>query len=192
FITHDLNEALRVGNHVAIMRDGAIVQIGTPIEIITQPADEYVARFMADVDQSRVLTAEFVMRPAHHLTHQATVNEALQQMEAYNVDALYVIDQQGMPDGVVRRSYLYNLQAAGKTNLREALIGNYPTTSPLTELTSIYNVYEEHLPLAVVNDRGRLQGVIYASDIINALANTDEESAMEAVAQSQTLVQEIA
>ena len=185
FITHDLNEALRVGNHVAIMRDGAIVQIGTPIEIITQPADEYVARFMADVDQSRVLTAEFVMRPAHHLTRQTTVTEALQQMDAFNVTALYVVDQQGMPDGVVRRSYLHQLQAEGKTDLREALIGNYPTTSPLTELTSIYNVYEEHLPLAVVNDRGRLQGVIYASDIINALANTDEESALEAAAQGQ-------
>ena len=115
FITHDLNEALRVGNHVAIMRDGAIVQIGTPIEIITQPADEYVARFMADVDQSRVLTAEFVMRPAHHLTHQIHCQRrACDRWIPINVDALYVVDEQGMPDGVVRRSYLHRLQADGK------------------------------------------------------------------------------
>ncbi|MEZ4638125.1 MAG: glycine betaine/L-proline ABC transporter ATP-binding protein [Caldilineaceae bacterium] len=53
FITHDLNEALRIGNRVAVMRDGEIVQIGTPTEIITQPSEEYVAKFMADVDQSR-------------------------------------------------------------------------------------------------------------------------------------------
>lgn len=174
FITHDLNEALRVGNHVAIMRDGAIVQIGTPIEIITEPADEYVAKFMADVDQSRVLTAEFIMRPAHRLKPGTTVEQALNQMDHFGVNALYVVDKDGMPDGVVRRVGLYEQQQKGSKSIGGAVIGNFPSVSPLTELTRLYNLYEEHLPIAVVSERGRLQGVIYASDIINALATVEE------------------
>lgn len=63
FITHDLNEAMRLGDRIAVMRDGRIVQIGTAEEILTQPANDYVAEFIADVDRTRVLTAASVMDP---------------------------------------------------------------------------------------------------------------------------------
>ncbi|MFD3452171.1 glycine betaine/L-proline ABC transporter ATP-binding protein [Streptomyces sp. NPDC058691] len=63
FITHDLNEAMRLGDRVAVMRDGRIVQIGTPEDILLRPADDYVASFVHDVDRSRVLTAGTVMEP---------------------------------------------------------------------------------------------------------------------------------
>lgn len=61
FITHDLNEAMRIGDRIAVMREGRIVQIGTAEEILTAPADDYVARFVADVDRTKVLTAASVM-----------------------------------------------------------------------------------------------------------------------------------
>ncbi|MFD9729111.1 glycine betaine/L-proline ABC transporter ATP-binding protein [Streptomyces sp. NPDC059072] len=61
FITHDLNEAMRIGDGIAVMRDGRIVQQGTAEDILTRPADDYVASFVQDVDRSRVLTAEAVM-----------------------------------------------------------------------------------------------------------------------------------
>ncbi|UQX05264.1 betaine/proline/choline family ABC transporter ATP-binding protein [Streptomyces sp. RerS4] len=64
FITHDLGEAMRIGDTVAVMRDGRIVQQGTPEEILTRPADDYVASFVQDVDRSRVLTADAVMDEA--------------------------------------------------------------------------------------------------------------------------------
>lgn len=174
FITHDLNEALRVGNHVAIMRDGRIVQIGTPPEIVMNPANEYVAKFMADVDQSRVLTAEFVMRPAHRLPHNCSVPKAMEHMNRFGVNALYLIDENGMPDGVVRREYLYELQQKNVPTIGDAIIGNFPSVSPLTSLTSLYNLYSEQLPIAVVNDKGQLQGVVYAYDVLQALANAEE------------------
>ena len=62
FITHDLAEALRLGDRIAIMRDGGIVQLGTPEEIVGAPADEYVANFVRDVPRSHVLTLRWVMR----------------------------------------------------------------------------------------------------------------------------------
>src|SRR5690606_36471448 len=61
---HDLNEAMRLGNRICVLRDGRVVQIGTPEEILNHPADDYVARFTEDVDRSRVLTAASVMEPA--------------------------------------------------------------------------------------------------------------------------------
>ncbi|HET8969376.1 MAG TPA: hypothetical protein VFN06_08105, partial [Gaiellaceae bacterium] len=63
FITHDLSEALRLGDRIAIMRDGGIVQLGTPEEIVGAPADEYVTNFVRDVPRSHVLTLRWVMRP---------------------------------------------------------------------------------------------------------------------------------
>jgi glycine betaine/proline transport system ATP-binding protein len=64
FITHDLPEALRLGDRIAIMRDGAIVQLGTPEELVGAPADDYVANFVRDIPRSHVLTLRWIMRPA--------------------------------------------------------------------------------------------------------------------------------
>ncbi len=63
FITHDLDEALRLGDRVAILKDGVLVQVGAPFEIVTRPADDYVRSFVEDVDRSRVLKVRHVMRP---------------------------------------------------------------------------------------------------------------------------------
>jgi len=63
FITHDLPEALRLGDRIAIMRDGAIVQLGTPEELVGSPADEYVENFVRDIPRSHVLTLRWIMRP---------------------------------------------------------------------------------------------------------------------------------
>jgi len=63
FITHDLPEALRLGDRIAIMRDGAIVQLGTPEELVGSPADEYVANFVRDIPRTHVLTLRWIMRP---------------------------------------------------------------------------------------------------------------------------------
>ncbi len=63
FITHDLDEALNIGDRIVLLKDGEVVQIGTPEEILTKPADDYVRRFIEGVDRSRILTAESAMRP---------------------------------------------------------------------------------------------------------------------------------
>ena len=63
FITHDLDEAIRIGNRVAIMKDGALVQIGTPEEIVSSPADDYVADFVAGISKLHLITAARIMEP---------------------------------------------------------------------------------------------------------------------------------
>lgn len=174
FITHDLNEALRVGSRVAIMREGAIVQIGTPTEIITEPADEYVARFMADVDQSRVLTAEFVMKPATQVRANATPAIALERMNKANVNAVYVVAADGSADGVIVRSDLERIAANGTGNLHRIIRADFPKTSRFTPLNSLYGLTGDATPIAVEGEHGKLQGVVYPLDILSALAETEE------------------
>lgn len=174
FITHDLNEALRVGNHVAVMRDGEVVQIGTPTEIITEPANEYVARFMADVDQARVLSAEFVMKPAAKVQNNVTPKAALAAMDKAGVDMLYVVDAQGAVDGLLERSDLAALQANGAERIQRAVQGNYPVTARFTPLNELYGVCKDGAPIAVMSDAGRLVGVVYPLDVLAALAVAEE------------------
>ncbi len=64
FITHDLSEALRVGDRIALMRDGEIVQLGTPEQIVAEPADDYVRDFVRDVPREQVVSVRRAMRPA--------------------------------------------------------------------------------------------------------------------------------
>ncbi len=177
FITHDLNEALRVGNHVAVMRDGEIVQIGTPTEIITEPADEYVAKFMADVDQARVLSAEFVMKPAPQIKLNTPVPAALDRLNKAKSDALFIVDQAGELDGVVTREDLEQLANNGAGNIRKIVNANVPTTASFTPLNDLYGLGQQGTPIAVLNERGKLLGAVYPLDILAALAATEEVAA---------------
>jgi glycine betaine/proline transport system ATP-binding protein len=76
FITHDLDEAIRIGAHIAIMKDGVLVQIGTPEEIVTHPADDYVADFVAGISRLHLVTAQSVMYPADDFLRKYTDVEA--------------------------------------------------------------------------------------------------------------------
>ncbi len=109
FITHDLPEALRLGDRIAIMRDGAIVQLGTPEELVGSPADDYVANFVRDIPRSHVLTLRWIMRPVGpselvegpELPVTTTVRDAVPVLAAGDRPVLAVED--GRVVGVVDR-----------------------------------------------------------------------------------------
>jgi glycine betaine/proline transport system ATP-binding protein len=111
FITHDLSEALRLGDRIAIMRDGRFVQVGTPQEVVTQPADDYVRNFVRDIPRSHVVTVEAVMRPAIG-SHGPVVGDVLEGTKVRDVVGLLatselpvaVVDHDGARVGVVTRS----------------------------------------------------------------------------------------
>jgi len=109
FITHDLPEALRLGDRIAIMRDGAIVQTGTPEDLVGSPADEYVANFVRDIPRANVLTLRWIMRepdPDDDMTGpeldvRTTVRDAVRVLAATDRPARAVED--GRVVGVVDR-----------------------------------------------------------------------------------------
>src|SRR5699024_2695249 len=102
FITHDLDEALRLGDRIALMRDGAIVQIGTPEEILTNTANDYVEKFVEDVDRSKVLTAKHVMkRPETVNIDRHGPRVALERMRAEGISSILVVNKDRKLKGYV-------------------------------------------------------------------------------------------
>src|SRR5699024_4525908 len=94
FITHDLDEALKIGDRIAIMKDGVIVQIGTPEEILTDPADEYVSTFVQDVDRSKVLLASHVLKQPDVVTvWKDGPRVAVRTMEEHGISSIFVVDK---------------------------------------------------------------------------------------------------
>ncbi|MEJ6347945.1 glycine betaine/L-proline ABC transporter ATP-binding protein [Holzapfeliella sp. He02] len=176
FITHDLNEALRLGDRITIMRDGQIQQIGTGEEILTSPANEYVKTFVQDVDYSRVLTAQNIMEPASLLNIQAEgPNIALRRMKHDRVSMLLAVDRDRKLQGVITAEAARDAKNTGK-DLVEYLDTSIPTIAKDTTVNDIFNIiYDAKTPVAVT-ENGKVLGVVIRGSVIEALADEDAES----------------
>ncbi|MEX6508133.1 glycine betaine/L-proline ABC transporter ATP-binding protein [Jiella sp. M17.18] len=157
FITHDLNEALILGDKIAIMKGGRFVQVGTAEDIVGDPADDYVAAFTKDIDRSRVFKARRVARPAEPLERAGlSRTEALAAMERSGRDAIYVVED-GVPVGVLTYR---DLAAASGDDAADAMVAAFPKTRETTPINDLYALAEQGLPIAVVDGEGRLTGVV--------------------------------
>jgi glycine betaine/proline transport system ATP-binding protein len=173
FVTHDLNEAMRLGDRILLLRDGAVVQCGPGSDILAAPADDYVADFIADVDRSRVLTARDVMREAR-IT--ASLNDppevVLGRLENAEANGVYVLDGDGRIVGVARDDLVARAMGAGARELTtECLVEEFATTSSDRPLVDLCQLVGRHpVPLAVVDGEGRLLGVVPRAALLAAIA----------------------
>jgi glycine betaine/proline transport system ATP-binding protein len=175
FITHDLDEALRIGDRIALMKDGNIVQIGTPEEIMTNPANEYVERFVEDVDLSKVLTAEHVMKRPEMVRIDRGPRVAVKVMKNEGISHLFVVDSKQKLIGTVT---IEAASAAVKNQqtLEEILITDFDSIKPETLLVDLFEqVATAVLPLPVINEEGRLKGVIVRGAVLGALAGLESD-----------------
>ena len=188
FITHDLNEAMFLGDRIAVMRDGRIVQIGTPEEILTDPANDYVAQFVHDVDRARVLTAASVMEPARSVvTVSAGPRAALRTMRDLQSQATFVLGRDRTFAGVVRDRDVLRQVKRGETDLRSILLDDATTVTSDVVISELVELsVASDLPIAVLDDRKRLIGVIPRVTLLAALGNvnttTGEIPVVDAVA----------
>jgi glycine betaine/proline transport system ATP-binding protein len=174
FITHDLNEAMRLGDRIAMMRDGRIVQIGTAEEILTDPANDYVARFIQDVDRSRVLTASSIMEaPVAVLGADQGPRAAHRLMRENQLNTLFVVDRDRRLRGLVREEGVAKALEARVDSIRELLHEDcVPTVSTDTIIADLFTESAgTEVPLAVVDETGRLAGVIPRVTLLAALGN---------------------
>lgn len=179
FITHDLNEAMYLGDRIAVMRDGRIVQIGTPEDILTNPANEYVEQFVQDVDRSRVLTAESVMRTPRAVIHEGSgPHAALTVMRDEQLSAAYVVKRDRTLVGWVRDRDVLDLVRAGTKDLSPAIRVDHGAVSHDTSLAELFiPTLEAGLPLAVQDDRHRLVGVIPRVTLLASLGGEPDADA---------------
>ena len=176
FITHDLNEALKLGERTAIMRDGRVEQIGYATEIINKPSSEYIHDFTRDVDRGRVLTLWSVMRPILPIDNpDCTVEQAL-AVSNQNDDACCVITRDGEPERCISRQALLDAADAGINACAE--IGTPTEAAPTaTVLMDAFAAAAEGRCLTAVNRRGQLVGHADPTDILGALMQGEYSAA---------------
>lgn len=173
FITHDLNEALRIGDRIAIMADGKIMQIGTGEEILTQPANDFVREFVEDVDRSKVLTAQNIMTTPFTTNIEIDgPNVALNRMRKEETSMLLAVDKRRRLKGAITAEAARDARQAGLP-LSSVLDQNVKRVHPDTLITDIFDlIHDSPTPLAVVDDKERLVGVIIRGRVIEALASS--------------------
>ena len=172
FITHDLNEAMRLGDRIAMMRDGEIVQQGTAEEILNDPATDYVAQFIQDVDRTRVLTADSVMEPpVAVLGAEQGPRSAHKLMRENQMSAVMVVDASRHLVGVVTEAAAADAVSAGRNDL--AGVMEEPAT--VTADTAVADLFaasaESTAPIAVIDEDKRLLGVIARVTLLSALGS---------------------
>jgi len=172
FITHDLNEALRIGDRVCIMKDGAVVQIGTPEEILTQPATGYVAEFVQDVDQGRVIDVQTVMHKPPVVQPDTPLIEAIKAMgEAL---CAFTVDEAGRPVGVISEHDATRALAAGQTDLSTVIRTDLDTTHRHATFNEVYAKAGRGIGIAVIDDAGVLIGTVHQREIMREMGRVEQ------------------
>ncbi|MCP4383501.1 MAG: glycine betaine/L-proline ABC transporter ATP-binding protein [Hyphomicrobiales bacterium] len=179
FITHDLDEALRLGDRIAILKDGSLSQIGTPAEILLSPADSYVRAFVKDVNRARVLTVDAVMKPPHLRLTDETLEQALAEMQTLNTDFGYLINAGGYR-GVVTRAALSAAIANDDAPTVEQLAVNSPSIGPHASLAEALSAtLSSAYPIAVIGDDGSFEGILTADRVGEILTPREDREAAE-------------
>lgn len=180
FITHDLDEALQLGDRIVLMKDGRVVQIGAPEDILNHPANDYVQRFVENVDMSRVLTARSVMGRAPEVAFpQDGPRTVLRKMTESSDTSILVVERDRTLVGMVMLDALPDAARAGQRSIDALIQRDAPSVGPDTPLTDIINLMAQWpYRLPVVDDERKLLGVVTRPRVINALAqNSSTEPA---------------
>jgi len=176
FITHDLNEAMRLGDRIAMMRDGRVVQVGTAEQILNDPANDYVAQFVQDVDWTRVLTAASVMEPPAAVLGSAQGPRAAHKLlREHQMSSLMVVDRERRLAGVVQESDVVTALEQGQETL-QGLVHPAVTVRPDVPVADLFGAAAESPAALAVVDGDRLVGVIPRVTLLSALGSVARTS----------------
>lgn len=177
FVTHDLNEAMRIGDKIMVMRDGQVAQIGTADEILGKPRDEYIAKFVEDVDRGRVLTAQSVALPPSVTANlQDPPREVLERINRCSVQATYVVDDEGRVAGVATRDSLEASACDDLSRLQDFICDEFEVVPIDAKLNDFYAAAGKHeVPIGITDRSGRLVGVAPRAHIMNIMSGTRDK-----------------
>lgn len=170
FITHDINEAFKLGDRVAIMKDGRVIQVDTPEDMMSNPADEYVTRFIEGADKTAVMSVKHVMiTPTTIVFKDDGFNKVIREMRNNNVSSAYVVDDDMKLQGVV--SLENALKLKDKVSTLMDMVEDVQTISPdqsISEILPLASV--ARVPLAVIED-DKLVGIVSKASVLTYLAS---------------------
>lgn len=174
FISHDIQEAIKIGDRIAVMKDGSIVQVATPEELVTNPADDYIRAFTQDVNRAQVLKTGSIARQTLPLIlGQDSARSALEQMLRHDLKQMYVVDRHGKPVGLVNRQILETAIQQEKEDITQLMQTDFPLVYASTRLENIFHLYQQALPIAVVDREGLFKGVVEQSDVLASIGKVN-------------------
>ncbi len=167
FITHDLEEAVKIGDRIAIMRDGKFVQVGTPKEIIMQPKDEFVQAFTKGIDRSLVVDVDSItIKTERTIASTMTLDETLNSMNSLAVDRLYVIDSSGIYMGVITRETIQSSEADRAKSTAGDLSDSYQSTLSTSSIGDLLPLLaDQEFPLPVIDEHQIMKGIVRHKDV---------------------------
>ncbi|WP_281543652.1 glycine betaine/L-proline ABC transporter ATP-binding protein [Grimontia sp. SpTr1] len=186
FITHDLDEALRLGDRIAILRDGKLVQQGRPVDILLNPADDYVEAFVKDVNRARALTVDTVMKPQSLRISSETIGEALAEMRKAKAEHGYYVNDDGY-QGALSMEKLESVDSARHGDaIDDAVLEEVPgiQSDALIEAV-IPDTLEHELPLPVLDQDGEIQGELSRASLVEVLSDQSASNAEDRDAEAK-------
>lgn len=170
FITHDINEAFKLGDTVAIMRDGRLEQIDTPERMSQQPANDYVRTFIDSADKTRVLTVRNIMlKPACLVRTTDSVTHAIREMHTNGVSSVYVMGQGMRLKGILTIDEAIRAHQESRT-ITDVLQQDVPTVSEDTLVSDVLPVAAQaRVPIAVVDEGGALRGIVTKASVLSSM-----------------------
>lgn len=173
FITHDINEAFKLGNHVGILKEGRMIQVATPEEMLSNPANDYVKKFIDNVDSTKVLSVRNIMlTPSSIIKADDGAHMALKIMRINDVSSAFVVGDHMRFLGIITLDDALAVRA-GKKNFGEAIITDLPLIrdldTPVAEVVDL--AAEAKFPLIVVAENGVLQGIVSKAAILSSFRN---------------------
>ena len=173
FITHDLDEAIRLADRVLIMKDGEIAQLGTMEEILSRPANAYVEKFVNAADKTKVITAGSIMKPVYdYLRLGDGPQTMLHKIRESGLSSLFATNDQGVIYGLVwARKVREHMNEPNVTaqSMMDTNIKTVNRSAPLKEV--VMQMGESTAPIAVVDDERRFLGVITSGALLASLAS---------------------
>jgi len=171
FITHDVDEAFKLGDTIGIMRDGRIEQLGTPEKLTLQPANDYVQEFLGGLDKTKVLTVRNIMLvPSCLIRENADPVTAIREMRANDVSSAYVIGRKMEFVGVITLSSALQARIDKLCSVSSVITRDVPTVNQDMRVAEIIETASDTpFPLAVLDEQGCMKGIVSRAAILSSL-----------------------
>lgn len=170
FISHDIQEGMKLGDRIAVMKEGSIFHESRPEELLTRPKNDYIRAFTQEVNPAQVLTVGcIVCKTASLIIGQDSASTALKQMLHHNLEFMYVVDSYNQPVGLIGKQRLETSLQQGNEDIISIVETDFPIVEQTTHLEKIFHLYRQRLPLAVVDGEGKFKGMLDVFDVISNL-----------------------
>jgi len=172
FVSHDTTEALKLGDRIAVMKDGVIVQLGTPEELLNQPKNDYIRSFIQDINRGQILKAGMIARPTICLILGEDLDQiALKQIQSQNIPRIYVLNSHREPVGFVDSQQLALAIQQEVKDITKLMQTNFSKVKSTVPLEDIFHLYRNEQSLVVVDQIGKFKGVLESSDVLASISN---------------------